>query len=158
MIEIESYLKRDDQFIPIDEFTGLVEDDFYVEGALVLRVDGNEIMDLSHYDLIDQLWVYFMNHLEKVLSGAASVSSGTFPDQPLKIEVESVFKNAKLKIKLYDPQKTRQCIVETNEFLKVFCEAGEKFFEKMKVANPGDASDSEQFIAQLRKLRKIFVR
>ncbi|RZK00412.1 MAG: hypothetical protein EOO46_21115 [Flavobacterium sp.] len=118
-------------------------------------MNGKAIFDFSHYDLIDQLWAYLIQHFETVLGSASTTSSGSFPDQPLEIQVESVFKKTRLKIKLFDPIKTRQCVVETREFLPMFCAAGENFFEKMKVANPSFASAYEPLTIQLKDLRSM---
>ncbi|RZK00411.1 MAG: hypothetical protein EOO46_21110 [Flavobacterium sp.] len=155
MIKIESYIKRDNEFILIDDFTGDVEDNYYVSGAFTLTVNGKEIFDLTHWDLVDQLWAYLIQHFEDVLSGASMISKGYFPDQPLEIQVESLFKRTKLKIKLFDPIRPRQCVVETNEFIPVFCEAGENFLEKIKIANPTMVSSYQPLIIQLKNLKNM---
>ena len=69
MTKVQTYLRIRDEFVPIDQFRGILPDTFYIEGAIVLSLNGREIFQLKHYDLVDQLWAYIVDGLHAILEG-----------------------------------------------------------------------------------------
>ncbi len=85
---IQSYFRIDDAFVPIDEFSGTLPDKNYIEGAIVCSINGRELFQLRHYDLIDQLWAYIVDGLNKLQEG--KTYDVFFPDQPLRLRFAAV--------------------------------------------------------------------
>ncbi len=63
-------------------------DHYYIYGAICLTYNQQIIMDFTYYDLIDQLWGYFLNMIEEFLEKKKSEMS--FPDQPLPISMHKL--------------------------------------------------------------------
>ncbi|AJQ96210.1 hypothetical protein [Gynuella sunshinyii] len=84
---INSYLKIDNDFVHIRDFSGRLPDKFYIEGALELDINGIRLIDKSNWDYIDQLWFILVSGVEHVLNGQHYM--GYFPDQPIEV----IFKN-----------------------------------------------------------------
>ena len=82
---VESYIKYGDRFVPIAEANAPVADPFYIEGALCISVNGQELLTLAHADLIDQLWLYVVDGLERLRRG--ELFETYFPDQPTKLSI-----------------------------------------------------------------------
>jgi hypothetical protein len=85
---IETYFRIDSDFVPMTQFTGELPDNNYIEGAIVWRVGGRDIFKLQHWDLIDQLWVYIVDGLNRLEKGEDY--DVFFPDQPLRLRFEIV--------------------------------------------------------------------
>lgn len=60
----------------------------YLYGVLYLSYNNQVIMDFTYFDLIDQLWAYFLNMPKEFLQNKKSEMS--FPDQPLPMSMESI--------------------------------------------------------------------
>jgi len=58
----------------------------YLEGALVIKYNNNELLGLREWDLIDQLWYYFLDSIYKLETQALVQFS--FPDQPYLVSIE----------------------------------------------------------------------
>lgn len=84
-VEVRSYIQVGDNFVPIGQFAGPLEDQYYVEGALELTIDGKMISNLRYFDLIDQLWAYIVQCLEKVVAGQKAETY--WPDQPIRLSM-----------------------------------------------------------------------
>ncbi|MBF0297408.1 MAG: hypothetical protein HQK51_01735 [Oligoflexia bacterium] len=80
MIFIKSYLKIENNFTEIDSYNGKLSDDFYIEGALVIKINEVPIITTENWDLIDQLWSYLVDGLKSVSVNNSFQSY--FPDQP----------------------------------------------------------------------------
>jgi hypothetical protein len=68
-MQIKSYVKKSGQFILIDEYHGPLKDEDYVESALVLTIDGFELITVEMWDCVDQLWEYFIDAVTEVAAG-----------------------------------------------------------------------------------------
>ena len=60
----------------------------YVYGVLHLTYNNTVVIDFTDYDLIDQLWAYFLNMIKEFLQNKQSTMS--FPDQPMPMSMENI--------------------------------------------------------------------
>lgn len=147
MIHIDSYLKTqgtvisslpppDGALVPVAQFAGPLEDDRYVDGALVISVDGVEVLTTSQWDLIDQLWCDVVDMLRELdRTGKAHTY---FPDQPLELAFEHVDKS-RVRITLTRSQNDRRSAeLDRREFEAAICQAGVHFFGEMLRLSPGN--------------------
>lgn len=81
-----------------DRTSYFLSDVNYIEGAMRVWSYGREILSFQEWDLIDQLWSYFIQAFEKIILNKAKSAFFFFPDQPLKVELEHVKPGIKLKI------------------------------------------------------------
>lgn len=66
----------------------LKESSFYLEGCICIWSYGREVLSFKHWDLIDQLYSYFITALHQILVLGNIESSFSFPDQPLLVELK----------------------------------------------------------------------
>lgn len=99
MTDVKSYIKKDkvitsldqiehefsEYFHPFDdaEYVKHIIDYDYLEGAIIIKCDENTIMGFQYWDIMDQLWSYFVNAVEELVQGADSAAF-YFPDQPIE--------------------------------------------------------------------------
>lgn len=106
LIEINSYLLRpkikitnlndalkypDKYFILLDalELQKYKKGDYdreYLDGVITIAFNGTHILNFDKWDLVDQLWSYFINLFEDLIKNGFSETY--FPDQPLKITLQ----------------------------------------------------------------------
>lgn len=121
-----------------DELTEyLKQDSFYIEGAICIWSYGRSVLTLSHYDLIDQLWNYLIQALEKIILKKEKSAFFMFPDQPLKVEFTQQKRRFTLKI---DGGKE---YVLSAESITYFLEEGRQFFTRLAAASSTHNSDYE---------------
>ncbi len=60
----------------------------YIYGVLFFVYNNQVIIDYTYYDLIDQLWAYFLNMMKECLENKKSEMS--FPDQPLPMSMHDM--------------------------------------------------------------------
>lgn len=88
----DDFMSRpEDFFVDIDDAERLkvIADKLdinYIEGAIVVSLHGNNILDYSLWDLVGATWAYLMNAIEEFLEKGKSHMY--FPDQPIRIEME----------------------------------------------------------------------
>ncbi|MDK2599446.1 hypothetical protein QO179_09275 [Bacillus stercoris] len=54
----------DDYFVPLSNIEGLKNiesqlDSYYLSGAIILKYGEQNLLDVTMWDLVDQLWAYF---------------------------------------------------------------------------------------------------
>lgn len=129
MIRVASYLLIDEQFVPIEQFTGQVPDPNYVDGAIELNVNGVDVLTKDFYDYVDQLWSYIAQGLVEV------AKTGTwktyFPDQPTELSFRADSKRQRITIEVIPSRGRIVASADYDEFMSAMCEAGERFFRKM---------------------------
>lgn len=102
MLSIESYIIKNkafvisdidkintDLFVNIKDFTELDKtklDYDYISGAIVLIYNEKHLLGFKEWDLVDQLWYYFIDALIKLKT--ENNVEFTFPDQPLPVKIE----------------------------------------------------------------------
>lgn len=88
MMKVDSFIKYDDDFINVNEFNEEIRDSDYIEGGMILTINYVEIINLTMWDYIDQLWIYILNGLIELKSESDVVFY--FPDQPIKITMNNI--------------------------------------------------------------------
>ena len=141
MFVVKSYIKyphifikhfkdaRESYFIPIDNIDEILRtkkdlDLYYLEGALYLAYNNQIIIDFTHYDMIDQLWGYFLNMIEEFLEKKKSQMS--FPDQPTPLEMKNLSDDY-----LIFTVGFTQWTLPKYEFFNALLLGAKDFFEKM---------------------------
>ncbi|PFM83698.1 hypothetical protein COJ53_30475, partial [Bacillus cereus] len=105
MISVKSYIKNDKIITSLDNIESnfleyfidfdntkcleLVIDFDYMEGAIIINYYGNTILGFKEWDMIDQLWSYFINAIEELFENQNDVSF-YFPDQPLEVKMQVI--------------------------------------------------------------------
>ena len=117
MININSYIKVNEKFIPIQDYDGDLPDPDYIEGAIELTVNGVVLIDKSMWDLVDQLWAYIINGLIDVNEGKEFKTS--FPDQPIELTFTHLY-NDIIKLSVNCDNETSVTIDKTSLFNSVF--------------------------------------
>lgn len=141
MIEITSYLRAaDGQFAQVETVVTAPPDARYVEGAVELAIDGVQILDVTMWDYVDQLWSYISDMVLKLRD--RDEASTYFPDQPIRFSFRRQGKDRVLVV-LEINDKTRKASVEEGELLAALRAHGSAFFGKMTELLPenGDAYD-----------------
>jgi hypothetical protein len=118
-------------FIPIDDrdWIKAIEHDLdlkYLNGAIVIEYCGSTIMDYRYWDLVDQLWMYFI-HLMGEVDQSGGKAQMLFPDQPVRLGLECIGKNDVLFI-LDD----RKWSLPRKEFFQELVNQSEHFFRRLQ--------------------------
>lgn len=74
-VNIQNYYDLDSKLLDFD----------YLEGAISIRHYGKEILGFRYWDLVDQLWEYFIIALDETHSDG--MAEFNFPDQPLLVKL-----------------------------------------------------------------------
>jgi hypothetical protein len=147
-LKVASFFRRGSQFIPIAEFEGGFLDTNYIEGALSVSLNGNELFDTSLWDYIDQLWAYLADGICAVARGESY--SCYFPDQPIKVEFEILGGN---QIKIFvGAGAGRTGVVSRELFISEFSKAAQQFFLRMNELVPEDGDIFTEYIKRLSKI------
>src|SRR5688500_854602 len=147
MLKIETFLKTDKGFVDINDFNEEIIDPDYIRGALILNVNGVQIIDVELWDYVDQLWSY-------ITEGICSIKNGKsfdtyFPDQPVKLSFD--IKDGDMVDISIDFNK-KNSMVSKKEFLSEFKTSGLNFFERMKILLPSQLEVWEDNCVKLRNL------
>ena len=122
------------------------EEDFYIEGALCIQIGKEKILSFKEWDLIDQLWSYFLRAFSEMTLNNLSHSEFYFPDQPLQVEIKKMNKND-IVVKVGNKSNT----VSILQFLPVFLNEAEFFFLKLsKILGPSKYKEELVMIEQLK--------
>src|SRR5438477_10037499 len=114
----------------------------YIYGVLHLTYNEQIIMDFTYYDLIDQLWGYFLNMIEDFLKNKKAEIY--FPDQPLPMSMKDISEQYILFSINY-----AQWTLPKYEFFNALLIGAKDFFEKLMLLI------EEERIYCLFELRKI---
>ncbi|NDI36661.1 hypothetical protein [Chengkuizengella sediminis] len=162
MFEIKSYilipgkkitsldLVKNNPFHYFDEITNIekynVEDfDFnYLDGSINLKYYDEILMDFVLWDLVDQVWAYFLNIFQDVVS--TGYGKSYFPDMPLLIEIKTISD----KLILFEIEKHTKYALPTYEFMKEMLSAGEYFFKILSKYNKLDYNHEFNQISNLK--------
>ncbi|RFS84112.1 hypothetical protein D0T12_18300 [Actinomadura spongiicola] len=81
-VEIETYLRgRDGVFTRIAEYDAPIRDPDYVEGAIRMSIDGQEIVGVAEWDDVNWLWP-FLATMAADLADSERVAT-SYPSQPI---------------------------------------------------------------------------
>lgn len=127
MITVETYLKNRDSFVRVtpDIDSALIADRLYMEGAILLKVFDEEILGFDEWDLVDQLWVYFIDAMDKLLAGEKETEF-LFPDQPLPVKFQIMEKGNWDTLLMTVGEK--KCSVDKKEMFFALLSAADVFF------------------------------
>ncbi len=145
--EVKTLLKIGDEFININDFTGEIPDEFYINGAIICRINNQKLFNETHWDLVDQLWAYILQGLESLQSDTDF--SIYFPDQPLQLSF--CLLNPKVVEVILGNKQFR---FERTIFFRTLALGAENFFLRMKVLLPNDIPSWE---IELNKAKKILL-
>ncbi|PSM44113.1 hypothetical protein C6Y14_07070 [Streptomyces dioscori] len=134
MIEIDTFLRgADGGFVPVASCTSAPADLDYVEGAIRLTVDGQEVIGLEEWDYVDQLWAYIADMVTQLHSSGHAQTH--FPDQPIKLSFETTGTRVLVTVKA--GAETKRASAPAEEFVRALKKAGLVFFGKMNELAPG---------------------
>lgn len=156
MVNVESYIKVGDDFVPLGEFVGHIPDPMYIEGAIELEVNGAKIMTRELWDDVNWLWSYIANGVKEL--SERHYWETHFPDQPIKLSLTADKSKQFVKIEITIP-KREQIKASANyyEFVTALCEAGRDFCHRMTEIVPNHSSefsrDKQKFEAMLNHVR-----
>jgi hypothetical protein len=88
MCAIQTLLRIDNEFRRIGLVGAKRIDPDYIEGAILWSYDGRAILSEEHWDLVDQLWTYFIDGVEAVVK--SETFERYFPDQGLEIRFRRI--------------------------------------------------------------------
>ncbi len=117
----------------------------YIEGVLHLSYNNKTIIPFTYYDLIDQLWAYFLNMIEEFLQ--KNFSEISFPDQPLPMSMSNISDDYILFSINFVQWK-----LPKYEFFNALLMGAKDFFEKMILLIEEEKKYS---IYQLNKIKKL---
>jgi hypothetical protein len=113
------------QFVPLSTFGGPFPDARYIYGAILWRIGDQTILSEEHCDLINQLWCYIVDGVDKVQESGSFETF--FPDQPLFLSFRRVGQQS-IEVKVGDVRH----VVDREAFLASLAEGGQKFFSRMQ--------------------------
>jgi hypothetical protein len=137
-------------FVDIDNIPEILRikrdlDLYYIEGVLHLSYNNQVIMDFTYYDLIDQLWAYFLNMIKEYLETQKSETS--FPDQPLPMSMENISD-----VHLLFSINSVEWKLPKYEFLNALLVGAKDFFEKIMFLIP---EEKDSCLFQLNKIKEL---
>ncbi|WOZ77715.1 hypothetical protein [Kosakonia sacchari] len=147
MIEVASYIKHKKKFINIFEFEGVIDDPNYIEGGLILNVNGVELINLEMWDYIDQLWAYISTGLN--LAAEDKEFETNFPDQPIKMKFKPIRQELLLSV---DCHTNTKVIVEKNAFVNDMSKYALAFFGRLSNLKGVDKNNYDYEIKMLKNL------
>lgn len=147
MVTIKSFLKVRDDLVRVEEFTGPVTDEHYIEGAIELSVDGRPILTSAMVDYIDQLWAYLATGLGEVVAGKEF--STCYPDMPLEIILQPLGDRVKIMIRGPSGKHNADAFVALDDLLRAMTSEGKLFFELLRPFVPSHRASYDLSIADL---------
>ncbi len=100
-------------------------DQHYVEGAVVITIDGYPLMTQEHWDDIDMLWALMVQAADACRTTGAGETY--FPDQPLLFRAERL-PAGRVLIALGTGEDRRAKSADAGEFYRALAAAGVEFF------------------------------
>ena len=147
-VRIRSLLKVADGLVPVEEFTGPILDENYIEGALELSVEHKPILTREQVDYVDQLWAYLIEGLEEVVAGREF--STYYPDMPVQLVLRP--QGHRVMISVDDRKGIAEASVAIDELRIAMASAGTLFFERLRPFVPADQALCDQYLARLAAL------
>ncbi|GEM_PF-836913 len=136
------------QFIPITDISQLDPEKLdrdYIDGVLLMKFNGETIMDFTFWDDIVDLWHYFINSLEELI--IKNESSFSFPSQPLPVSIKIV----KDRIRLVIDDKSIN--IKAEQFLEVMIQEAITFFTALMSLFPKQEAEYHQTILRIYNIK-----
>ncbi|MEC1407771.1 hypothetical protein [Bacillus halotolerans] len=120
----------DDYFIPLSNIEGLKNikpqlDSYYLSGAIILKYGEQDLLDVTMWDLVDQLWAYFLILIEEAIEKGKSETY--FPDQPLLLKMKSISND----MLLFEIDQKQKVLLPKLDFFEAILKNAKSFFETM---------------------------
>ena len=138
MIKVDTYIKDDNKFVPIEQYTGTVPDPMYVEGAIYLKINEREILTLDLWDDVNWLWGYIVTGFEDLSEQSEWTTS--FPDQPIDLTFRLYKNRNRIEIEVTPSKGLVKAVAPLNEFLTAMNDAGQKYFTRISEIGGEDGS------------------
>ncbi|TDU13621.1 hypothetical protein [Bacillus subtilis] len=122
----------DDYFVPLSNIEGLKNikpqlDSYYLSGAIILKYGEQDLLDVTMWDLVDQLWAYFLNLIEEAIETGKSETY--FPDQPLLLKMKSISND----MLLFEIDQKQKVLLPKLDFFESLLKNAKSFFETMNL-------------------------
>jgi hypothetical protein len=120
-------------FVPITDTRELLNieellDFEYLSGAILFKYGEQILLDVTLWDLVDQLWAYILNVLESLLRTGKGETY--FPDQPVKLQINSISEDLVLyEIEANDHIKV---VLPKRELVEALLRGADDFFQSME--------------------------
>ncbi|NBI31021.1 hypothetical protein [Chengkuizengella marina] len=118
-----------DEITNIDKYNVEDFDSNYLDGTINLKYYDETLMDFVLWDLVDQVWAYFLNIFQDVVS--TGYGKSYFPDMPLLIEIKTISDT----LIMFEIEKHTRYALPKYEFMKDMLEGAEDFFMKLSKFN-----------------------
>jgi hypothetical protein len=150
MIEISTYLKRGEDFIPLEKFACPLPDEDYVEGAIELSIDGRSLLTRAEWDCIDQLWAYLVDGLVSLQDGKPFKTY--FPDQPIEMAFTPDARSGRVMVQVTINRNRVDVSTSLPVFITELARAARRFFEQMQGLLP--KATYAQILCEISRLEK----
>lgn len=124
----------------------------YLNGAIKLTYCEQTLLDVTLWDLVDQLWAYILNVVESLLMTGEGETY--FPDQPVKLHLKSI--SGDLVLYEIEANEHIKVVLPKNEFIETILEGADDFFKNMEECFKGKCSYQYE-IEKIKTLRRTFL-
>lgn len=146
----EKYFISMDDKIELKKYSNSMDVD-YLEGAITIEYNNRFIMGYDLWDLVDQLWNYFINLVEDVKHNDCGVFY--FPDQPIKVELKSVSTDSLLFT--IDEGRIATESLPKQEFINALLNGAENFFSKLSFYF-GDHINAQHELDEIQRIKSYY--
>lgn len=142
-----TFIRQDGRFVELSEARPVANQD-YVEGAIVLQIDGESVLGFDTWDDVNWLWSFLVDAIDDVRAGRAH--SLMFPDQPLELKfLPRPGKGSWIRVEVStSPPRGRS--VEREELVAAFKEAAIDYFEATPRFAPRNAGEADVLLKRVR--------
>jgi hypothetical protein len=143
-----TFIRQDDEFVELSEARPVAKQD-YVEGAIVLEIDGEAVLDVDTWDDVNWLWSFLVDAIDGVRAGKAHTLR--FPDQPLEVKfLPKPGKGSWVRVEV-NTRPPRGRSVERDELVAAFKEAAIEYFEATPRLAPRNAGEADILLKRVRR-------
>lgn len=147
MVIVKSFLKAGDDLVPVEEFTGSIADEDYIEGAIELSVDNKPILTRAMVDYVDQLWAYLTTGLDEVMAGREF--STYYPDMPLQVVLQPQGNRVKIMTRSRSGKYDADALAALGDLVRALTSEGKLFFESLRTFAPSHRTMYDRNIVDL---------
>lgn len=155
-IEVATFAKVGERFVPIEQFEGALDDPEYFEGAIEFYVDGQMISSITYWDDVNYLWDFLVQGVEKLADRQAWDTC--WPSQPIRLAFMPVPMNDLVRIErtgTSDPDA--RVLVERTELMKALLSGAAEFFDVYdRLGGSNWAVEAQKSIGGLRTKVDLF--
>lgn len=125
-------------------------DFLYLDGAISMKYNDEELMGFRLWDLVDQLWAYLLNIIQEYIQEGKGKTY--FPDQPVELMLQQV--SDQLLMFSVNGSKSIEKVLPKDELLLALLDGAEQFFTCMSVTFNSNCDYSNE-LQEIKKLRGI---